>query len=252
MIKVKDIYNFIDSIAPYNTQAEFDNSGFTVGDMNAEVKTVLVSLDLTSEVLNEAEQIGAQLIVTHHPAIFDPLKSLESDSAVYKAAAKNISVISAHTNLDIAENGVNFALLNAIGIKNFTTSDNDPFLKFADMGKISSDELIKRISASLGATVRYNGVKKSILKLAVSSGAGGSSLDEAIKQGADAFLTGEAKYHNFVEADEKGILLMAAGHFETENVFVPVLGGMLKEKFPSLDVARSKRISPIKTYIYTE
>lgn len=248
MTTVRDIYDFIDRVAPFNTQAEFDNSGILIGDKSAEIDTVLIALDFTREVLDEAKRLNAQLVITHHPVIFDGLKALISGTLAYETAKACISVISAHTNLDIADNGVNTALLNAIGVKSFDKSNNDAFLRIAEIPKIGSIELIKKISAELNANIQYNSVNKMISKIAVCSGSGSSCFEEAVNSGADAFITGEAKYHDFIKADEENILLISAGHFETETVIVPVLARMIKENFSSLDVLRSKQNTPVNIY----
>ena len=117
MVTVNDVYAFLNEIAPFEYSFSFDNVGILIGNKSAKVDKVLLSLDLTSEVLEEANQLGVQLVITHHPVIFDPVKSILSDDLLYMVIKSNISVISAHTNLDIAENGVNFHLAKALGIK---------------------------------------------------------------------------------------------------------------------------------------
>ena len=117
-MKVREIYEALNSFAPFNLQEKWDNSGILVGDKNADVKKALLTLDVTEDVIKEAEQIGANLIISHHPLIFNPLKKVLSDSLVYKIIKKDMNVISAHTNLDISPLGVNYALAEAIGLKN--------------------------------------------------------------------------------------------------------------------------------------
>ena len=161
MVTVKDFYGFIDSFAPFCTQAEFDNSGYMVGDRESEVGKVLVSLDLTLGVLKEAEQKGVDLIITHHPVIFNPLENVMSDSLVYRTVKSGISVISAHTNLDIAEDGVNAALIKTLGINEYFLSDNDVFLKIAEL----DEEINSRVEG--WKTTRMNKVDLTIIRLAV-------------------------------------------------------------------------------------
>ena len=107
MATVKEIYNYIDSIAPFNTQEEWDNSGLLVGNENAEVNKILFALDATTDVINQAVEYGADLIITHHPVIFKAISNVLSDSLVYKLISNNISIICAHTNYDKAVDGVN-------------------------------------------------------------------------------------------------------------------------------------------------
>ncbi len=119
MIKVKNIYEFIDSFAPFNVSMDFDNCGLLVGDLNSNIKNVLISLDITNDVIEEAKNLGAGLIVSHHPVIFKPIKNIMFGSIVYKLIENNISAICAHTNLDMAEDtGVNTCLANALELKN--------------------------------------------------------------------------------------------------------------------------------------
>lgn len=119
MVKVNDIYKFIDSFAPFATSMDFDNCGLLVGNNNANVDNVLVSLDITNRVVEEAINLGANLIISHHPVIFKPMKNVMHDSVVYNLIKNDISAICAHTNLDMAEDtGVNTCLANALELKN--------------------------------------------------------------------------------------------------------------------------------------
>lgn len=117
MIKVKNIYEFIDSFAPFNISMDFDNCGLLVGDINSNINNVLVSLDITNNVVKEAKNLGANLIISHHPVIFKPIRNVMYESVVYKLIENNISAICAHTNLDMAEDtGVNTCLANILGL----------------------------------------------------------------------------------------------------------------------------------------
>ena len=119
MIKIKNIYEFIDSFAPFKDSMDFDNCGLLVGNINSEVNNVLVALDITNEVVEEAKKLGANLIISHHPVIFKPIKKIMSDSVVYNLIKNDIAAICAHTNLDMAEDtGVNTCLANALELKN--------------------------------------------------------------------------------------------------------------------------------------
>ena len=119
MATVKDIYTFIDKIAPFNTQEEWDNSGFLVGDENQVVNKILFALDITTDVVNQAIDCSADLIITHHPLIFKPVSNVLSDTIIYKLIENKISIICAHTNYDKAIDGVNDILCNTIGLNNF-------------------------------------------------------------------------------------------------------------------------------------
>lgn len=120
MSTVFDLYSAIDQFAPFSLSMDFDNTGILVGDRHQAVSKVLLALDCTMDVVNYAKEIGAQLIITHHPVIFHPIKRVNEDSVVYHLIRSQIAVISAHTNLDIAEDGVNDVLAQAIGLQNIS------------------------------------------------------------------------------------------------------------------------------------
>ena len=148
MSKVIDFYNFIDTIAPFNTQEDWDNSGFLVGDGNAEVKKVILALDVTEDVLKEAENKGANLIITHHPVIFGSLKEFHPSSLAFVAAQKNIAVISAHTCLDIADGGVNDCLAGALELSDIgKCGDELGLLRIGNLKeKMTCLEFVKYVS----------------------------------------------------------------------------------------------------------
>lgn len=117
MSTVRDVYNYIDEIAPFDTAMDFDNCGMLVGNYSEVINKVLLSLDITPDVVKEAKKLGANLIISHHPVIFNPIKRLDSNSVPYLLAKNGISAICAHTNLDMADCGVNTALADLLGIK---------------------------------------------------------------------------------------------------------------------------------------
>lgn len=220
MATVKDIYNYIDSIAPFNTQEEWDNSGLLVGDENAEVTKILFALDVTSDIINQAVDCGADLIVTHHPIIFKPVSDVLSDSLIYKLIKNNISIICAHTNYDKATDGVNDILCNTVGFDSYKKIENT-CLNVAELNnEISADSFVNSVKNSLLGSVRYNSINKSIKKVAVCSGSGSDYLSLAKELDCDALLTGDASHHSFIDANEMDILLVAAGHFETEMIAI--------------------------------
>ncbi|MEG1994493.1 MAG: Nif3-like dinuclear metal center hexameric protein, partial [Oscillospiraceae bacterium] len=137
-VLVKDILDFINSFAPFNSAEDFDNVGLLVGNKNAEVKKVLVCLDCTDEIISEAIDLGANLVITHHPVIFSPLKKMVSDSIVYRLVQNSISVISAHTNLDIAPMGVADSLAEKMELKNiqpFALGNVESYYKLSVLGQ---------------------------------------------------------------------------------------------------------------------
>lgn len=217
MPKVKDIYDYIDLIAPFCTQEEWDNSGLLVGDENAEVSRILFALDITKDVILQAKNMGANLIVSHHPLIFKPVTNIIKGSPLYEAVKNEINVISAHTNYDKAHYGINDVLCRAVGLNDFTKTD-DAHINVAEYKTpMSPDSFVNHIKSVLGSSIRYNHINKEIKKVGVCGGSGCDYLELAGELGCDAFLTGDASHHEFLDADEMGIVLVAAGHFETEN-----------------------------------
>mgnify|MGYP003291401449 CR=1 FL=1 len=165
MATVNDIYNYIDSIAPFDTQEEWDNSGLLVGDKNTEVTKILFALDVTSDIINQAVECGAELIVTHHPIIFKPVSDVLSDSLIYKLIKNNISIICAHTNYDKAIDGVNDILCYTVGFDKFKKVDNT-FLNIAEFDcAMSVDDFANLVKNKLCGSVRFNSINKIIKKM---------------------------------------------------------------------------------------
>lgn len=228
---VKDIYDYLNSIAPFDTAEEWDNCGLNVGTFNKDVKKIYISLDVTNAVLEDAKSFGADLVITHHPMIFNPVSQILGDSLVYKAVASGMSFIASHTCLDKAEGGVNHCLANKVGIENLKTSENNSFLKYGDVDPCTAEEFANKIKSTLGGAVCFTDAGKTIKTVALCSGGGGDFVAEAKNMGADAFLTGEAKHHEYLYSNDFGISMFVAGHFETENIVCEYLYNSLKKKF---------------------
>lgn len=248
MITVKDIYSVLDSVAPYDTAASFDNTGLSVGSFSSGVKNVLLALDVTSEVIDFAKENAFDLVLTHHPLIFHPLKALKKESLPYLAASSGISFLSSHTCLDKAENGVNDCLIRLLGLCNVYASEYDEFLKVGSTDEITSEDFAELIKLKLGGAVRFNGKGRLIKKVAVCSGAGGDCVSAALLENADALVTGDASHHDFSDAEEGGLSLFAAGHFETEYPVVFYLKTLLENRFGNeINVSIFKQTTPIIT-----
>ncbi len=228
---VKEIYDYLNLIAPFDTAEEWDNCGLTVGSIDKEVKKIYIALDVTNDVLEEALSFGADLVITHHPLIFKPVSQILCDSLVYKAVVSGMSFIASHTCLDKAKGGVNDCLANSVGINNLKTSENDEFLKFGEIEPCTAEEFAKKIKSALGCAVSFTDAGKNIKTVALCSGSGGDLVAEAENIGADAFLTGEAKHHEYLLSKDLGISLFVAGHYETECIVCEYLYKSLNEKF---------------------
>ena len=225
MAKVKDFYGYLNSIAPFETQEDWDNSGMLVGDMDAEVKKVAVVLDITHEEIKKAKAIGADLIISHHPVIFNPIKSVTKGSVPYELVASSINALCCHTPLDIADGGTNDSLAELLGIN--VTRTEDPILRLGTVEPTTAENLAGKIA-----------------KIAICTGAGCSLIEAAGE--IDAFITGDASHHNFLDCIQAGITLIAAGHYETEIVVVPVLVKELQAQFPDIEIIDIKQENPIK------
>lgn len=343
---VNDILQAVDRIAPFRLTMDFDNTGLLVGDPQAQVNGVVLALDCTDDVVDAAVRQGANLILTHHPVIFKGIKNVRADSVVWKLIRNNISVISAHTNLDIAEGGVNDCLAHKLALsslRGLTVTSSEPYEKvvafvpethyeavhkamtaagagtdgnyagcaffthgegtflpleganpylgaigqyekvkevriemfceknktsavvaamkaahpyevpaydiFEDSGivhretlgrvgklsqAVTAGELAQQVKEALGGAIRYSDGGKLIRTVAVCGGAGDSELGSAIACGADALVTGEAAHHIFIEAAHRGVTLIEAGHFHTEDVVLDSVKERLSVQFPEI------------------
>lgn len=241
MAKVNDVLYFMDMLAPFETSMGFDNTGLLVGDEKGDVKKILLTLDVTREAVNKAVEAGAELIVSHHPVIFDPLKRIVETDLVYMLVKNGISVISAHTNLDKAEGGVNDALALKLGLEDIRAleSDDPEESGLGRLGSVKTSDLRSFalfVKEALGADgVEFSG-KAPVNTVCVVGGSGGSSLYDAHKAGADTLVTGEAKYNQFADAVELGMNLVVAGHYHTENVVLEPLKEYLLSTINDVEV----------------
>ena len=244
MTSVKDILDFLDDKAPLDTQLDFDNAGFLCGDAAAEVTRVLVALDIADGVVAEAADFGAELIVSHHPVCFTPMKSVTTDDLTGRKFAAmlkgGISAICMHTNLDAAPGGVNDALCAALGAENLglLAPEHDTMSRLCRFAEpMEYADFLAHVKSALGANgIRCAGPEKRVQLFGVCGGAGADFIPDAAARGCDAYITADVKHHQFLWAGELGIALVDAGHFSTENVVVPVLAGWLRERFPALEV----------------
>ena len=254
MATIKDIYQYIDSLAPFETQMDFDNAGLLVGRECANVETVLVSLDITTPVIREAVSMGAQLIVAHHPVIFNPIKRVSdadmTGEKVLMLAENRIGAICAHTNLDAAQGGVNELLAKKLGLDDLVhlhPDGEDREGRTYGIGRVGSlatpldtkvfAEMVKRKLNAAG--VRYMDVGKPVCRVAVGGGSCGSMLRDAVAAGCDTFVTADVKYDVFLAAKERGINLLDAGHFATEDIVTQPLVDLIQAAFPQISVTKS-------------
>lgn len=249
---VKDVFEYISSIAPFDKQCEWDNSGLLVGDEQSEVKKIGVVLDITAGAVKYAAENGIDLIVSHHPVIFRAAKTFLANDPAYLLARNGISAICAHTSLDIAKGGVNDALADILGFENavpLSESGETEMIRVCEIDETDADSLAKLVCKKLSTGIITADSGKAIKKVALCGGAGGDFIHNVAEAGCDAYITGEAKHHEFLAAAELGLTLIAAGHFETENPVVAVLAEKLKENF-ECEVEIIPQQSPVK-YIFS-
>lgn len=264
MAAVNEIYQVIDRYAPFSTQMSFDNAGLLVGRGESRVTKILLALDITVPVIREAKEMGAELIVSHHPVIFDPVKRIVAGDPVgdkLMALIENgIAAICAHTDLDLAKGGVNDALAEALELKELqilepvgTAPDGTPY----GLGRIgiretgcTLEEFARTVKERLGANgIRYVDVGRMVRRVAVGGGSCGSCLEEAWRQGCDVLVTADVKYDVFLDAKARGIGLIDAGHYPTENVVLPKLEKLLRSAFPQIEIRQSRIHKEVFSYL---
>lgn len=245
MPRIQDIYDCIDAAAPFDNALAFDNVGLLVGDPNAQVHRVLLALDITEAVAKEAIAMNAGLIISHHPVIFDPIKSLGPREVPYLLAAGGVGALCCHTNLDLSPVcGVNVALGARLGLRNVKGENlwEEAVLFSGELEEAQAPQALARfIAEKLEApALRYIPGNRPVKKLFFCSGAGGDEVSHAAVRGADGFLTGEMKHHEAIEAARSGLSIFVAGHYETEKPFAGLLASYLKKRFPETAFLQSK------------
>ena len=236
-MRINEFTALMERIAPKELALDFDNPGLLIEPDHAEVSRVLVALDCTKAVAEEAVEWGADMMLTHHPLFFHPVSKLGySDPATAAACVllrHGIGLFAAHTNLDAAHGGVNETLCEMFGIREAIPFDEG----VGRIGQLKTTETLtafaKRVEQSLNARVSISGeIEKPISRVAVMGGSGGSSVMQAAAQGADVLLTGELKHSDALDAQMLGLNLIVAGHYETEAIVLePLMKRLQNECF---------------------
>lgn len=236
---VKDIYEWLNGIAPFETAEGFDNVGLLIGSMDAPVRNIMIALDVTESIIGEAAEHDVQLIITHHPLMFHPVQHIfadEHEGRVLSALLKqNMSLIAAHTNMDKTAYSGSARLAEKLKLGPISRAGE--YLFMIDLDKpVSAGELERYLEKKLGRKViRFGDQGGKITRLAVAGGAYDEGFYEACTLGAQALLTGEVRHHNAIAAAQSGIVLFEGGHFETEVPMIEPLRDGLQKALDSLE-----------------
>ena len=257
--KVKDITAVIEQFAPLSIQEGWDNSGLCIGSPDAPVTSILLGLDCTPELVDEAIACGADMIVTHHPLIFSGLKKITPDNivgeAVIKAIKAGISIYAAHTNADKVIAGVSGAMAARLSLENVQILDEDGegtgLGVVGDLPEpISAEEAIALVKDrfSLKAMRMSRPLEGKISRVAMCGGSGGSLISAAVRSGAQLYISGDISYHNFFT--KEGFMIMDIGHYESEIEIVDILFSLLRKKFPTFAVRITQNLYSNPIFYY--
>ncbi len=258
-MKVREIASAIESFAPLSIQEGWDNSGLVIGSPEQEVQGVLLGFDCTPELVDEAVECGADMIVTHHPLIFSGIKKISPDEpvglAVMKAIAAGVAVYAAHTTADKVPGGVSGAMAGRLGLRDVHILDEEPGgFGLGAVGELQTPmggkEFIEYVKSRFGLkVVRCSHVPEiPVSRVAMCGGSGGSLIESARKAGAQAYLCGDISYHHFFTT--KDFMVMDIGHFEGEVEIVDILFSLLRKKFPNFAIRTSVRLETSNPVYY--
>ena len=248
-MKVSDVIRAIESTAPLFLQDDFDNSGLQVGFPEASVRKVLTCLDVTEAVVEEAVSSGCDMIVSHHPLLFHPLRQVSDTTyqqrCTVRALAKGIAIYSAHTSLDNAPGGVNYRIASIIGVHDLQPLQPRPDGNGGSgvigtlVQALPDSEFLARLKELFGVEcLRHTApAGKTVSRVALCGGAGAFLMRDAVRAGAHAFVSGEFHYHDYFESD--GMLLAELGHFQSERCTAGLLSDILREALPGLEVIKT-------------
>ena len=258
-MKVKDIINIIEDFAPLSIQEGWDNSGLCVGSPEDEVHGVLLALDCTPELVDEAVGCGADMIVTHHPLIFSGLKKISTDNkvglAVTKAIRAGISIYAAHTSADKVMSGVSGDMAMKLGLKDVVILQKDG--EETGLGVVgnlpepmTAEAAVKLVKDSFNLKTMKTSkpLDGMISRVAMCGGSGGSLIGEARRSGAQLYISGDISYHNFFT--EEGFMIMDIGHYESEIGIVEILFALLKKNFPTFAVRITQNLNSNPIYYF--
>ena len=257
-MKIRDIIAPLEEFAPLDWQAEYDNAGLIVGDVDAATDIALVCVDITEAVLEEAIELGAGLVIAHHPVIFHPLKHITGGTYIERVVARairhNVALYACHTNLDAAKGGMSFRLGNLLGLQN--VSILDPSGRFPDVGfgivgelekEMPAMEFLGYVKTKLGLkSMRYSDITQPLVsRVALCTGAGASMAVMAKCAGAQVYISSDFKYNDFLDADRE-LVIADVGHFESEYCAIDLICDIITKKIPNFALRKSQRsVNPV-------
>lgn len=257
-MKVSDVVRALEAAAPLHLQEEFDNSGLQVGFPSAPVSRVLTCLDITEDIIREASERGCDMVVSHHPLLYNPLRQVSDATyqqrCVVEALARGIAVYSAHTSLDNAPGGINYRLASIIGLHNLQwlqpkpgTAGGSGVIGTLDK-ELTDSEFLAFLKRTFGVEcLRHTAPAGSPVRtVAVCGGSGAFLLPDARHLGADAFVTGEFHYHDYFGTE--GLLLAELGHYQSEKCAVGLLADILRAALPELEVVPTGLVTNATCY----
>lgn len=237
-INKSELIRIIEEIAPSELMESWDNTGMQISVENEEVKRILVCLDICEDTVNEAIDKECDFVVSHHPLIFSPMKSIKWDNSKGKLAIKlisqGISAYASHTSFDSVSGGNNDYIAKLLELDDVSIPEEDPVMRTGYLKEAKSlKQLCETVNMKImnGNGLSYSGnLDKTVKKIGICTGAGADLMGVASAHGCDVLVTGDVKYHDFQRGDELGISIIDAGHFETEIFFVENMGNRLLEK----------------------
>lgn len=249
---LKDFIANMESIAPRELAFEYDNPGLIVGTERSEIRRVLVALDCTVSVADEANEKDCDLVLTHHPLLFRAVKRIAPDdpatAAVFRLIRYGIGLFAAHTNLDCAEGGVNTELARRLGLVNETPVPPENLCRIGELpDPMGFLEFAKLTEKALHTRVRIAGPERLVKRIMVCGGSGGSEYRLAAENGADVLVTGECKHSEAIEAVTAGVNVVVGGHYETERIVLEPLAGMLRSMGCGAEFIMSEQETPLRT-----
>lgn len=249
---VNDVIKEMEKIAPTYLKEDFDNVGLMVGDKSKEVKKVLLALDCTLNVIEEAKIENADLIITHHPLIFRRPSNITTDTLqgkkIIELIKNDISLYSSHTNLDSVENGLNSTIVSLLGFEECAILEANKKEQSAGIGRlvslnesISLEQLVNKVKKALSINhLRVVNGNDKITKIAIINGSGQDFIGKAVSLGADCIITGDTTYHFASDYKELGISILDVGHFASEQLVFFNVMKKLEEKFRDIEFITSK------------